>query len=110
MVDSNALHRFVATGSQEAFREMVDAHIDMVYAAARRQVRDAHLAEDVTQNVFVILSRKAASISSAPMLSAWLLGTTRLVCRNAIRDLATRRRREQEAAMQNQSISQEPVQ
>jgi DNA-directed RNA polymerase specialized sigma24 family protein len=47
MADSDLLHEYAETGSQEAFARLVSNYADLVYSAAYRQVHDAHLAEDV---------------------------------------------------------------
>jgi len=98
MSDIELLRDYLATGSEPAFAELVERHINLVYSAARRQVRDTHLAEDVTQGVFIILARKAASIRNPAMLGAWLLKTARQTSCNAIRFERCRRRHELEAA------------
>jgi len=54
MDDQRLLAAYVEDRWEEAFRQLVDRHIDLVYAAARRQVDNAHRAEDVMQEVFVI--------------------------------------------------------
>lgn len=95
--DQHLLSTFARTGSPEAFRELVDRHLDLVYTAARRQVHDPHDAEDITQAVFIVLARKAHSIPHARQLPAWLLKTTHFAAINA-RKIANRRRQyEQEA-------------
>src|SRR5437773_3474730 len=99
MDDSSLLKAFVDAGDERAFRELVDRHIDLVYAAARRQVRgDAHLADDVTQAVFVVLARKAATIKGGAVLPAWLIATARFVANDVMRSEARRQKREKEAA------------
>src|SRR5688500_1673438 len=105
MTDADALHAYVTTASSEACASLVRAHIDLVYTAARRQVRDAHLADDVTQAVFVILARKARSIRAANLLPGWLLRTTRYAALNATHLAARRRHHERQAAAMNSPIA-----
>jgi RNA polymerase sigma factor (sigma-70 family) len=97
--DAQTLHDYAATGSPQAFARLVERHINLVYAAARRQCRGhAHLADDVTQAVFMILARKARSVHSAAVLPAWLISTTRYAASNAVCLETRRRRHEQKAA------------
>ena len=70
--DIELLRDYVTNRSEPAFRTLVERHVDMVYATALRHVHDAHLAEEVTQAVFIALARKAHSLSSATILPGWL--------------------------------------
>jgi RNA polymerase sigma factor (sigma-70 family) len=106
MSDTELLRDYLATGSERAFAELVDRYIDLVYSAARRQVRDTHLAEDITQAVFIVLARKASGVRNPAMLGAWLVKTTRQTACNAIRFESCRRRHEQEAAAMNTAQEQ----
>jgi RNA polymerase sigma factor (sigma-70 family) len=103
MTDSQKLlAEYVANGSEAAFRELVARYINLVYSTALRLVGgDAHLAEDVTQTVFISLARKARSLSNEVMLGGWLHQHTYYVATKAVRSERRRQSREREAVEMN---------
>jgi len=102
MNDTELLNDYVQHASQAAFAELVRRHINLVYAAARRQTGGSHLAEDVTQAVFIVLARRAATVRGGAVLPAWLLATTRHAAANARSSESRRRRHETQAALMQQ--------
>ena len=58
MDDWDLLRQYASMGSHEAFATLVTRYVDFVYSAALRQMGDRHLAEDVTQGVFIVLSQR----------------------------------------------------
>jgi RNA polymerase sigma factor (sigma-70 family) len=93
--DGELLRRYAENRDEGAFAELARRHLDLVYSAALRQVRDAQMAEDVAQMVFLKLARKAASLSNLPVLPGWLHADTRLTALQVLR--AQRRRTAREA-------------
>jgi RNA polymerase sigma factor (sigma-70 family) len=102
MDDIALLREYTVRNSETAFETLVSRRIGFVYSAALRQVRDPHLAEEVTQAVFIILAKKAARISAETILTGWLFRTTRFAALAQTRAAAKRRQREQEAHMQTE--------
>jgi RNA polymerase sigma factor (sigma-70 family) len=101
MDDMALLRDYALRNSERAFSILVSRHIDLVYSAALRQVGNHHSAEEITQAVFVILARKARSLSSETVLPGWLFRTARLTAANHMRSEIRRARREQQAFMQS---------
>lgn len=99
--DMTLVQEFAATQSEPAFAALVERHLGLVHSAALRQVGDAHLAEEITQAVFIILARKAAALGPKTVLSAWLYRTTRYAAADTLKARRRRQAREQEAHMQS---------
>jgi RNA polymerase sigma factor (sigma-70 family) len=96
--DIEWLQQFARAGNQSAFRELVRRHIDLVFATAMRKVGDAGGAEEISQNVFGALAKKAWQFAPDDSLAAWLHKTTLLESQAWQRGEMRRRRREQTAA------------
>ena len=99
--DAGLLERFARSESEEAFAELVRRHLPLVYSAAFRHNTNPQNAQEITQAVFIILARKAASLGRRSVLSGWLYHTTRLTAANFQRAEFRRIHREQEAFMQS---------
>jgi len=98
MTDHDLLEKYVNEGSREALGTLMQRHVGMVHAAALREVRNASMAEDVTQAVFLVLMHRAASISHRVYIGGWLFKVTRYAASNARRGEARRAHHEREAS------------
>jgi RNA polymerase sigma factor (sigma-70 family) len=101
MNDMDLVREYARSKSEEAFASLVSRHVNLVYSVAFRQVRDRHLAEEVTQTVFVILARKADTLSSKTVVSGWLCQTARYAAAKALTTDWRRQNREHQAYMQS---------
>lgn len=101
--DNQLLAEYANQGAEPAFRELVSRHINMVHSAALRESNGDHpLAEDITQEVFTELARRARKLSSHPALAGWLYTCVRQMTANVRRSESRRRRREEEAFSMNE--------
>jgi RNA polymerase sigma factor (sigma-70 family) len=82
---SNDLARFAANGDEAAFRRVVDALSGLAFSSAMRRTADRGMAEEVTQNVFAILARKASKLRGHSSLEGWVFSTTRYEAAMAMR-------------------------
>ncbi|MEM7384524.1 MAG: sigma-70 family RNA polymerase sigma factor [Verrucomicrobiota bacterium] len=99
--DTALLQRYTEAGDEDAFAELVSRYLDLVYGVAFRAMGEKMAAEEVCQNTFAILSRKAIRVAKSQSLGGWLMKTARLEAMKAHRT-AYRRRRKHEALARNQ--------
>ena len=104
--DMELVRAYALDQSESAFATLVERYVNLVYSAAMRQVQDPHLAEEITQAVFVVLARKAGTFGAHTILPSWLYRTAGFVAADALRTQRRRAHREQEAYMQ--SLFNEP--
>ncbi|MFN7140429.1 MAG: RNA polymerase sigma factor, partial [Limisphaerales bacterium] len=96
--DQELIREFVRSHAEEAFSELVNRHIGLVYGAALRETKGNEMdARDVTQLVFIELARKAGSLQQHPTPAGWLYSSVRFVWANLRRAEQRRLLREREA-------------
>src|SRR5262249_38624165 len=76
---------------------LVERHGPMVLGICKRVLRDSQLAEDAFQATFLILAKRAGTISADGSVSSWLFGVARRVALAARRSEFRRRNRETRA-------------
>jgi RNA polymerase sigma factor (sigma-70 family) len=99
--DFEVLREHIERGSEEAFRTLVERHSGMVHGVALRVVGNEHLAQEITQAVFVILARKAASLRRGTILAGWLYRSARFVALEALRAEQRRQQHHERFAQMN---------
>ena len=107
--DTQLLKQYARIGSEQAFGELVERHIQLVNSTALRMVAgDVHLAKDVTQVVFTDLARKAASLPGDLVLGGWLHRHTYFTAAKTVRTEIRRRNRERTAMEINDANESSP--
>lgn len=101
--DGQLLQEFAQKRSEEAFRQLTQRHLSMVFSTAFRGTGDHTAAEEINQNVFVALAKKAAWLQRESSVAAWLHRVALLEARQWWRAEMRRRTREQ-AAVELESI------
>jgi RNA polymerase sigma factor (sigma-70 family) len=95
--DTELMREYAERNSETAFAELVRRHVNLVYSVARRFTGNSNDAEEVTQAVFIIFARKAASLRERTALTGWLYETTGFTARQWLRTKTRQHAREQEA-------------
>lgn len=100
--DQELLSRFLA-GDETAFSEVVRRHTGLVLRVCQRILREASDAEDAFQATFLVLARKAGSLTWQDSIAGWLHQTARRTALK-LRTMTVRRR-----AMEDQVAQQCPA-
>jgi len=89
---NEALLARVRTAEPDAIAAAYDAHHVALCSFARRLVCDDHAAEDLVQDVFLVLPRLCHKLERGKSLRSFLLGIAANRARHHLRNLARRRR------------------
>lgn len=83
MHDGDLLKEYLTERSEAAFRRLVERYQDVVHSLAWRQLGDPAAAEDVAQQVFLLLASKAHWLTGRSSVGGWLHRSTLNLCARA---------------------------
>lgn len=106
--DQKLLELFVRSRNEPAFEAIVRRHGAMVMSVCQRVLRKHHDAEDAFQATFLVLARKAASISTREALAHWLYSVAFRAALKSKDAIATRRTREREGTQMARPMATSP--
>lgn len=101
--DPELLAEWTKHRREEAFHEIVARYAGLVQATARRTCGDDSLAAEATQLTFILLARKAKSLTRCTSLAGWLHRAAIWQTKNLIRHTQRENRKRQELAMETPS-------
>jgi RNA polymerase sigma factor (sigma-70 family) len=105
--DGQLLETYVRSREETAVAALVHRHGPMVWGVCRRVLRSHHDAEDAFQATFLVLVRKAASVTPRDMVANWLYGVAHQTALKARATAARRGEREKQVtAMPEPALQQ----
>ena len=75
------LIRLTLDGDDNAFTELVDKYQKPVHTLVWRKIGDFHIAEEITQDTFLIAYQKLATLRKSQSFSSWLYVIATSLCR-----------------------------
>ncbi len=107
LADGQLLERFITGRDETAFAALVRRHGPMVFGVCRRVLRHEQDAEDAFQATFLVLARKAASVTPRGMVANWLYGVAHKTALKAAARAARRKARERQVAEMPEPAAEE---
>lgn len=104
--DLSHLDRYARQGDAQAFDTLVRQYQGLVYSVCLRHLGDEADAQDATQETFLTLARKAASVRSN--LAGWLHGCARQTSLDMLRRQIAQRKRDTESARARTDVHLDP--
>ena len=104
--DGGLLKRFVATGDEAPFNELVQRHGAFVFGVCCRVLGQTQDAEDAAQAVFLTLAGKAKSLQGYRSIAGWLHHVAWNISLRAREAARSRKQREREAGTMNEAQRQ----
>ncbi len=108
LTDGQLLENFLGHQGGTALEVLVRRHGPMVWGVCRRVLRNHQDAEDAFQAAFLVLVRKAASITPREMVGNWLYGVAQQSALKARATRAKRRTRERQVIDMPDPATKEP--
>ena len=99
--DDIALIQRILADDEAAFAELVKKYQDAVHTLAWRKIGDFHIAEDITQDVFLKVYQRLHTLKDPNQFSGWLYVITSNLCATWLRKkrLRTQPLEDEEAVM-----------
>ena len=88
--DDNALALAAGSGDRAAFATLIDRHYDRIFRFAWRLTGAADLAEDLAQDVVILLAKRISQFRGDAKFTTWLYQVTLNAARDAGRVRAPR--------------------
>jgi RNA polymerase sigma factor (sigma-70 family) len=109
--DGELLRLYLEQESEEAFTELGRRYARLIYTTCLHETQNPTLAEDAAQGVYLLLSRKARSLTRSDTLAGWLYVAARYVAKNLMKQERRRQMNETRASLAAEptAASQNPL-
>lgn len=86
-MDEKELIKKIIKGEKEYFREIINKYKNVVYNHSRNFLRNAHEAEDATQEIFINIFKNLKKFKGESKLSTWIYRITINTCKNKLKQM-----------------------
>src|SRR5262245_14772299 len=109
LTDGQLLDAYISRRDETALAALVQRHGPMVWGVCRRVLGNYHDAEDAFQATFLVLVRRAASVTPREMVANWLYGVAHQAALKARATIGARKARERQVVELPEPAAAEPA-